>query len=684
MKSFYFNYLFAFGLIIRLIFIFILIPDPVDLWFGPFLESSVALFNVDPWRLWLESGGSSMAFPYGYAMWFCFIPFFAFAALVGLSAEYAYFGTILIADIFLLRVLKFLLPNRNRLILFTYWLSPIVIFATYALGVNDIIPAVLLMTSIFCIKNIKPKWSAAFLAAAISSKLSMILALPFMAIYLYQNKSIRRYIPGFSYTFLILVSLLQLPFLLSSSASLMLFSNPELVKVYELSVNLGSGISILVTPLLFIVLVYVTWRIGRINFDLFISLIGLSFLMIVLLTPGSPGWFIWTLPFLVIYQAKSGKKAIVLVSFFSLLYVFSTLLNARLIFKDQTYFDLSNFIELINFNVIPIDSIIHTLMIIAGILLTIRIWRESVSGNDYFRQSRKPLMLGVAGDSGAGKDTFSDAIINLFGSHSMIKLSGDDYHLWDRQKPMWQVMTHLNPMANDLEGFANDVITLGDGKNIKAKHYDHSIGKMSKPVSIKTNDFIIVNGLHALYLPILRDSYNLRIFLDIDEGLRKYFKVRRDHFNRGHSIENILESIENRKHDSERFIKPQRDHADIIFKLLPVNKDFILDYKNEESDLRLKLIVSTQNGAPEASLTEVLIGICGLHVDVWISKNGIDSRMTIEGEINSEDIGMAARMLYPEMLEFLDIYPKWENGMVGIMQLITISYIRQAMKKRFN
>ena len=34
----------------------------------------------------------------------------------------------------------------------------------------------------------------------------------------------------------------------------------------------------------------------------------------------------------------------------------------------------------------------------------------------------------------------------------VVNLSGDDYHLWDRQKPIWQVMTHLNP-TNDLRDF---------------------------------------------------------------------------------------------------------------------------------------------------------------------------------------------------------------------------------------
>ena len=76
----------------------------------------------------------------------------------------------------------------------------------------------------------------------------------------------------------------------------------------------------------------------------------------------------------------------------------------------------------------------------------------------------------------AGKDTLADAISGLFGDHSIVTLSGDDYHLWDRHKPMWQVMTHLNPTANDLEGFSHDLASLKDGKSIRARYYNHVNG----------------------------------------------------------------------------------------------------------------------------------------------------------------------------------------------------------------
>mgnify|MGYP000729963791 FL=1 len=328
---------------------------------------------------------------------------------------------------------------------------------------------------------------------------------------------------------------------------------------------------LLVVPLIYFVMLYFAWRVRRLNFDLFQATIGMAFLLIVLMTPVSPGWFVWCLPFLALYQAMSGRVAVLLVGMFSVAYVLSTLLVTQVQFANGYELKLASAFDASGLLGNHVVSLLHTGMVAIGLVLAIRIWREAISRNDFFRLSRKPFVVGVAGDSGAGKDTFADAITGLFGGHSVVKLSGDDYHLWDRHKPMWQVMTHLNPMANDLEGFCNDLVLLTDGKSILSRHYDHQTGRMSKPFQIESNDFIIASGLHALYLPVLRECYNLKIYLDIDEGLRRHFKLKRDVQQRGHTVERVLGSFEKREPDSERFIRPQSNHADLILSLQPIH-----------------------------------------------------------------------------------------------------------------
>ena len=72
-----------------------------------------------------------------------------------------------------------------------------------------------------------------------------------------------------------------------------------------------------------------------------------------------------------------------------------------------------------------------------------------------------------------------------------------------------------------------------------------------------SNDFILASGLHALYVPILRSCYNLSVYLDIDEELRRHFKIRRDVGERGHPLQAVMANIEKRSADAKNFVHPQ-------------------------------------------------------------------------------------------------------------------------------
>lgn len=677
MKKLYLNPLFLTGLLIRLLLVMLVLPAPVSNWYVPFLEVSTQHILIDPWGAWLRSGGTPAAFPYGYVMWLTFLPLTLLCKLVGAPLVLGYGGTLVLADIGLLAVLRRMVDGTDRLLLATYWMSPIVIVASYVFGFNDLVPVLLLALALLFARAARLSWAGVMLMGAISAKLSMALALPFFLIYLLHNRALRQYLRFFAKGLGAGLVLFILPFLLSASGLAMLVTNPEMLKVYRLAFNLDGHTLIYLVPLVYLLMLYAAWRIRRLNFELFNAMMGMAFLLVVLMTPASPGWFIWTLPLLVAYQMSTNRVGIALTALFSVLYVFSSLLLSR----DAAMADVLTQFNASWNGASVLTSLVHTSMVATGVVLAVRIWRETVSRNDYFRLSRRPFVIGVAGDSGAGKDTFSDAIKGLFGSHSVATLSGDDYHLWDRQKPMWQVMTHLNPMANDLEGFANDLVALTDGKTISARHYNHATGRMSRPFQTQSNDFIIASGLHALYLPILRECYNLSVYLDIDEDLRRHFKIERDVHKRGHTLEKVLTSFERREPDSARFIRPQGSHADLVLSLKPIHPRMLAEA--DKSTLRFKLVARSRHGLNELSLMRVLVGVCGLHVDMVVSDDGYEVELAIEGETSAQDIEMAARMISPRIFEFLDLRPDWQDGVMGLMQLITLSHINQALTKRF-
>ncbi len=681
MRQIFTHPLFFLGLLIRLLCIYFIAPFPVLDWFSPFLSNSIATMTFDPWASWITSGGTSLAFPYGYAMWLIFLPLTVLCKVLGSTSQYAYMLTLLVVDLFLLLALNKFLPDRIRLILLAYWLSPVVILATYLLGFNDLVPILFLMLAILSIQKIQLKSSGLLLACAISAKLSMLIALPFFTLYFLKNKPYRKLTKKFLIGLLIGSLALLIPFFYSAEGLKMILGNPEMDKIYSVSVNLSSQMAIYAVPLLYMTVLYSLWRIRRLNFDLFIAAMGITILLIVLTSPASPGWFVWAIPFLVIYQAGSGRIAVFLVGIFSVLYSLSFLLATKVHFNNGLIFNLRDNLQLSTAIGGHIASLMHTFMLGIGLIIAWRIWRETIDQNSYYRLSRKPFVIGVAGDSGVGKDTYVDSLESLFGQHSVAKVSGDDYHLWDRQKPIWHVITHLNPMANDLERFSRDLVSLVDGKKIQSKHYDHSSGMIGRSLIKSSNDFIIASGLHTLTMPMLRECCDLKIYIEMDEELRRFFKIKRDVQVRGHSLEKVLTSFSKRKNDSENFIHPQSIYADLIFSLQPIHQSLLNDLN--ESNIPLKLMVRTRNGFNENRLTRVLVGICGLHVDLSHNNGGDEIQMMIEGDASAEDMAVAADILCSEIKEFLDIPVGWKHGVSGVMQLITLSHINQVLTRRF-
>jgi uridine kinase len=364
---------------------------------------------------------------------------------------------------------------------------------------------------------------------------------------------------------------------------------------------------------------------------------------------------------------------------FSLLYVYQMLMSSPLaapFIADGSVLSLPSVLS----PSAHFLSLSQTLFAALGVVIGLRIFRQGVQLNEYFRLSRRPLVIGIAGDSGAGKDTLVNALCGLFGAHSTTRLSGDDYHLWDRHRPVWGAMTHLNPRSNDLAKFAMDVSQLAAGQGISLRHYDHELGRAGRARKLASNDFVLVSGLHALFLPGLRSNYDLSVYLDMDDELRKWYKLRRDTKERGYQPEKVLEVLERRERDAERFVRPQRKVADLVVALRPL-RPAALSPAALDAEPKLTLYARSRHSAGYDELIRLLVSFAGLGVESSVEEDGGIS-MVIEGDISAGDVSHLAELLLPQIGDLLDREPRWHGGVLGLMQLVVLVEATEALRKR--
>ena len=168
--------------------------------------------------------------------------------------------------------------------------------------------------------------------------------------------------------------------------------------------------------------------------------------------------------------------------------------------------------------------------------------------------------IAITGDSGSGKTTISNIIKKMFNNSFVLEC--DRYHKWERNNENWKEITHLNPEANYITKMTADVFNLKLGKNIYQVDYDHKTGKFTDNELIESSENIVVCGLHSLYIP--DNIINIKIYVDTDDNLRIPWKIKRDISKRGYTIEQIVNQINMRKSDFDKYIYPQREKSDII------------------------------------------------------------------------------------------------------------------------
>jgi len=222
--------------------------------------------------------------------------------------------------------------------------------------------------------------------------------------------------------------------------------------------------------------------------------------------------------------------------------------------------------------------------------------------------SRAHPIVAVTGASGAGTTSVQETFkfICAEANFQAIFVEGDSFHRYEREEmrkliDAWErtagrTISHFGPEANlldELEALFNEYGEMGAGRARQYLHHENSarlhgqkVGTFTEWSDIATgSDLLIYEGLHG---GIVTDTVNISQHVDLLIGVTPTInlewiqKLYRDQKDRGHSLDDVTQTILRRMPDYIEHIVPQYSRTHINFQRVPTvdTSNPFLEYRN--------------------------------------------------------------------------------------------------------
>jgi phosphoribulokinase len=235
----------------------------------------------------------------------------------------------------------------------------------------------------------------------------------------------------------------------------------------------------------------------------------------------------------------------------------------------------------------------------------------------------RPILLGIVGDSAAGKTTLTRGLVRILGEARVTPIAADHYLRHTRARRAELGVTPLHPDANHLDILEQHLTHLRAGEPILKPVYRHRDGSLAPAEHVVPTQFTIVEGMLGFHTAAMRDAYDVRIFLDPPEDLRRRWKVQRDCSRRGYTTDEVLAELDRREPDAETYVRPQRRYADMVIAFMPGDRG-----DPEHLDARLTM----RPGLAHPDLPAAVGGASGIRV----AERGAETLLWVPGTIDAE------------------------------------------------
>jgi uridine kinase len=182
-------------------------------------------------------------------------------------------------------------------------------------------------------------------------------------------------------------------------------------------------------------------------------------------------------------------------------------------------------------------------------------------------QRQRPVTIAVAGGTGSGKTTISNALLERVGSQNIAYLPHDAYY---KDLPSIPVANHLlnfdHPDALETSLMAEHVRRLQTWEDVEIPVYDFTINeRMAEKKLVRAQPIILVEGILIFAEAELRSLFDVKIYVDTDADIRFIRRLKRDIAERGRTADSVIHQYLSTVRPMHlEFVEPSKRYADVI------------------------------------------------------------------------------------------------------------------------
>ena len=177
------------------------------------------------------------------------------------------------------------------------------------------------------------------------------------------------------------------------------------------------------------------------------------------------------------------------------------------------------------------------------------------------------IIIGIAGGTGSGKTTLTRHLKDHFGPDVTV-IGHDSYYKRQEGKTYEEraLQNYDHPDAFDTDLLIQHLRELKEGRSIQCPVYsyvDHN--RTDQTVEIFPTKVLIVEGILIFQDPVLREMFDIKIFVETDADERILRRCLRDVEERGRTLRSVVtQYLTTVKPMHEQYVEPSRKYADIV------------------------------------------------------------------------------------------------------------------------